>query len=87
MIENMTGGIGDVIFVGYISSLCNVNFAATQYALLSSLTSIGRTLISGTLGFVIDDYGWVVYFILSMIAALPGILLILKIRNIKRRVT
>lgn len=86
IIENMTGGIGDVIFIGFISSLCNVNFAATQYALLSSLTSVGRALIPGTLGFVIDDYGWVVYFILSMIAALPGILLIFKIRNLKRRV-
>jgi PAT family beta-lactamase induction signal transducer AmpG len=83
-IENICSGIGDVVFVGYISSLCNLNFAATQYALLSSLATIGRNFISGTLGFIVDDYGWTMFFIVSMIAALPGLLLILKIRNIKR---
>lgn len=83
-IENITGAIGDVVFVGYISSLCNVNFAATQYALLSSLASLGRNLISGTLGFIADDYGWAAYFAISMIAALPGILMLFKIRHIKR---
>ena len=83
-IENVCSGIGDVVFVGYISSLCNLNFAATQYALLSSFATIGRNFISGTLGFVVDDYGWTMFFIVSMIAALPGLLMILKIRNIKR---
>ena len=84
-IENISGGIGDVVFVGYLSSLCNFRFAATQYALLSSIATIGRNLVSGFSGFVVDDYGWTIFFVASIIAAIPGILLILKIKNIKRK--
>lgn len=84
-IENISGAIGDVIFIGYISSLCNLHFAATQYALLSSIATTGRNLISGSSGFIVDYYGWTVFFIASIIMALPGLLLILKIRKIKRK--
>ncbi len=83
-IENICAGIGDVVFIGYLSSLCNLNFAATQYALLSSIATIGRNFVSGTLGFVADDYGWTMFFIISIIAAVPGLLMIFKIKNIKR---
>lgn len=84
LIENVSGSIGDVVFIGYLSSLCNVNFAASQYALLSSLATLGRNLVSGSLGFIIDDYGWTMYFMISIIAALPGILMLFRIHNIKR---
>ncbi len=83
-IENISGSIGDVVFIGYLSSLCNFRFAATQYALLSSIASVGRNIVSGTSGFIVDDYGWTIFFIASMIAAIPGILLIFKIKNVKR---
>ncbi|MEQ9116404.1 MAG: MFS transporter [Rickettsiales bacterium] len=84
LIENISGSIGDVVFVGYISSMCNKKFAATQYALFSSIATTGRNLISGSSGFIVDDYGWSIFFLVSIIAALPGILLIFKIRHIKK---
>jgi PAT family beta-lactamase induction signal transducer AmpG len=83
-IENISGSIGDVVFIGYISTLCNFRFAATQYALLSSIATVGRNVLAGSSGFIADDYGWTVFFIISMIMALPGLLLIFKIKNIKR---
>lgn len=85
LIENISGSIGDVVFIGYISSLCNFNFAATQYALFSSIATTGRNLISGSSGFIVDEFGWTPFFLVSIIAAIPGILLIFKIRNIKRK--
>jgi MFS transporter, PAT family, beta-lactamase induction signal transducer AmpG len=84
-IENISGAIGDVVFVAYLSSLCNFQFAATQYALLSSLATVARNMISGSSGFLVDSYGWTIFFIISIIAALPGILMIFKIRTIKRK--
>ena len=42
--ENLTGGMGDAAFVAFLMSLCNKRFSATQYALLSSLAAVGRTL-------------------------------------------
>ncbi len=83
-IENIAGSIGDVVFVGYISKLCNFRFAATQYALLSAIATTGRNVISGSSGFIADHYGWTMFFIVSIVMALPGLLLIFKIKDIKR---
>ena len=83
-IENVSGSIGDVVFIGYISKLCNFRFAATQYALLSAIATTGRNIISGSSGFVVDHYGWTTFFIVSIVMAIPGLLLIFKIKNIKR---
>lgn len=83
-IENISGSIGDVIFIGYISKLCNFRFAATQYALLTSVATVGRNLIAGSSGFLVDKYSWTVFFLISIIMSLPGLLLIFKIKDIKR---
>jgi PAT family beta-lactamase induction signal transducer AmpG len=76
-IENFTGGIGSAAFVAYLSSLCNVAFTATQYALLSSLATVGRTTLSAAGGWLADQFDWVVFFALTTAAALPGVLMIL----------
>lgn len=76
-IENLTGGMGTTAFVAYLSSLCNVAYTATQYALLSSLTAFARTFFAAGGGWLADQTEhWVLYFILTTIAALPGLLLL-----------
>jgi PAT family beta-lactamase induction signal transducer AmpG len=82
-IDNALGSITDVIFIGYLSSLCNLRFAATQYALLSSIATVGRNFISGTSGFIVDDYGWSVFFTVSIVITLPALLMLAKIKDIK----
>jgi PAT family beta-lactamase induction signal transducer AmpG len=82
--ENTSGAIGDVIFVGYLSSLCSLKFAASQYALFASIAMIARSMLAGFSGVIVDRYGWSTFFIVSAILALPGVLMILKIKNIKR---
>ncbi len=83
--ENIAGAIGDVVFIAYLSSMCNLQFAATQYALFSSIATIGRNIISGSSGIIVDHYSWATFFIISTVAALPGILMIFKVRTIKRK--
>jgi PAT family beta-lactamase induction signal transducer AmpG len=74
-IENFSGGLGSAAFVAYLSSLCNVSFTATQYALLSSLAAVGRTTLASSGGWLVDQVGWIVFFALSTVAALPGLLM------------
>jgi PAT family beta-lactamase induction signal transducer AmpG len=74
--ENLAGGMGTAIFVAYLSSLCNVAYTATQYALLSSLFAVPRTLISAGTGFVAEAVPWVDFFVYTAIGAVPGLLIL-----------
>jgi MFS transporter, PAT family, beta-lactamase induction signal transducer AmpG len=75
--ENFLGGMGSAAFVAYLSSLCNKAFTATQYALLSALATVGRTMVSSTGGWIIELIGWVDFFLVSTALALPGLALLL----------
>jgi PAT family beta-lactamase induction signal transducer AmpG len=75
--ENFAAGMGSAAFVAYLSSLCNRAFTATQYALLSALATVGRTTLSASGGWLIDQFGWVQFFLISTASALPGLLLLL----------
>lgn len=75
-IENFTGAIGNVVIVAYLSSLCNISYTATQYALLSSLSNIGRTIIAAPAGYLVAAIGWKQFFIITAFAGIPGIILL-----------
>lgn len=57
-IENLAGGMGTAAFVAYLSALCNVAYTATQYALLSSFMSVGRTFLSSPSGWLVENLDW-----------------------------
>lgn len=76
-VENLTGGMGTAAFVAYLSSLCNIAYTATQYALVSSFMSFARTYFASLGGWLADRVDWVSYFLISTAAALPGLLLLL----------
>jgi PAT family beta-lactamase induction signal transducer AmpG len=78
-IENLSGGMGTAAFVAYLSSLCNVAYTATQYALLTSFMAFGRTLLSSSGGWLADHMDWISFFVLTTGAAVPGLILILWI--------
>jgi PAT family beta-lactamase induction signal transducer AmpG len=74
--ENFASGIGGVTVVAYLSALCNLRYTATQYALLSALASIAGRFITGTsVGTLIDAIGYVNFYILTTLIALPGVFL------------
>lgn len=74
--ENLAGGMGTAVFVAYLSSLCNLSYTATQYALLSSFMATARTWLSSSSGVLAEWLGWVDFFILTAGAALPGLFLL-----------
>ena len=74
--ENIASGIGGVCVVAYFSALCDLRFTAAQYALISAAASIvGRFLTGTTAGTLIDAIGYVNFYLLTTVAALPGIIL------------
>ena len=75
-IENLAGGMGTAAFVAYLSSLCNIAFTATQYALLSSFMATARIWFSSPGGWLAENLGWVEFFLLTTVAAVPGMLLL-----------
>lgn len=75
-IENLSGGMGTAAFVAYLSSLCNISYTATQYALLSSFMAAARTTLSSPGGALAELTGWVTFFILTVLAAIPGLVLL-----------
>lgn len=75
--ENFTGAIGTVIFVAYLSALCNNPLhTATQYALLAALSAVGRTYLSAGAGYVAQSTGWPLFFAVSVLVAIPSLLLL-----------
>lgn len=75
-VENITTGMGMTAFVAYMSSLCNVAYTATQYALLTSLMAMGRTVLSSGAGWLADQVPWTTFFVITTLAAAPGLLLL-----------
>ena len=76
-IENLCGGMGTAAFVALLMGLCNQQFSATQFALLSALSAVGRTYLAGPLTpQMVQVAGWPVFFLLTVLIALPGLWLL-----------
>lgn len=81
-IENLCGGLGTASFVGLLMALCQRRFSATQFALLSALSAVGRTYLAGPLTPPLVDYmGWPGFFLLTVVIALPGLVLLQVLRD------
>ena len=75
--ENFTGAIGTVIFVAYLSALCQSPLhTATQYALLTALAAVGRTYLSSGAGYLAEWTGWPMFFAISTLTAIPSLALL-----------
>jgi len=74
--ENFASGYGGVVVVAYFSALCDLRFTAAQYALISAGASVvGRFLTGTTAGGLIESMGYVNFYLLTTVVALPGIAL------------
>ncbi|MGH3827070.1 MAG: AmpG family muropeptide MFS transporter [Pseudonocardiaceae bacterium] len=72
-IENLTGGMASAALIAYLAVLCNVTYAATQYAFFTSFMAFGRTVLASTGGWVADHTTWVDFFAMSTLLAVPGL--------------
>jgi len=76
-VENLCGGLGTAAFVALLMALCRIEFSATQFALLSALSAVGRTYLAGPLTPpLVESLGWPVFFLITVLIALPGLLLL-----------
>lgn len=74
--ENFASGIGGVTVVAYFSALTDLRFTASQYALISAASSVvGRLLTGTTAGALVETMGYVNFYVLTTIVAVPGIIL------------
>lgn len=81
VIDNVAGAMGNIASVALIMALCDVRFSAFQYALLSSIALLPRYGLGGPAGWVADNGGWDVYYIVSFLIAMPGLLMVWVMRN------
>ena len=79
--ENLCGGMGTAAFVALLMTLCNKSFSATQFALLSALSAVGRVYVGPIAGWFVEAHGWPTFYLFSVFAAIPGILLLLICRQ------
>ena len=75
-VETLSLGMGASALTAFMLRLCNRKFSATQYALLTSFMGIPRTIIPASAGFIVDSLGWVHFYVLCVVLAIPGLLLI-----------
>lgn len=74
--ENLSGGMGTAAYTAFMASLTDRRFTATQYALLSSLMGVPRVVLAAPTGWLAEGLGWVGFFGLCTVVALPGLLLL-----------
>jgi len=76
-VENLCGGLGTAAFVALLMGLCRKEFSATQFALLSALSAVGRTYLAGPLTPpLVERLDWGGFFMLTVLIALPGLALL-----------
>jgi PAT family beta-lactamase induction signal transducer AmpG len=78
-LENLGNGMVGAGFVALLMSLCNPRFSATQYALLSSIYAISRTLLALPSGWLAARIGWSDYFVVTALSSLPAFGLMLRL--------
>ncbi|HSV61213.1 MAG TPA: MFS transporter [Variovorax sp.] len=74
--DNLAGGIASAAFIGYLSSLTNVNYSATQYALFSSMMLLLPKFIAGYSGLFVDHFGYATFFNATAVLGLPVLVLV-----------
>ncbi|MBI9076283.1 MAG: AmpG family muropeptide MFS transporter [Desulfatibacillum sp.] len=76
--ENLSSGMGTAAYMGFMASITNKKFTATQYALLTSLMGIPRVFASMPTGYMAKYMGWEVFFVACSLVAIPGLLMLIK---------
>ncbi|VFS03284.1 peptidoglycan monomer (N-acetylglucosamine-1,6-anhydro-N-acetylmuramic acid-tetrapeptide) uptake protein (major facilitator superfamily protein) [Escherichia coli] len=72
---------GYISLVALLMTLCNKSFSATQFALLSALSAVGRVYVGPVAGWFVEAHGWSTFYLFSVAAAVPGLILLLVCRQ------
>lgn len=83
--EDVSAGMGSAAFVAYISTITNKKFTGTQFALLSSVATLGRNFFSGFTGDMVKHLGWANFFYICALIAVPGMVLLWYIQRSEKQ--
>ena len=78
-LEYLGVGLGTVALLAFMAKQTNQRFTATQFALLTSLTAVPRSLANAATGFIVEAAGYFNFFLLCVVVAIPGMLLLLAV--------
>ena len=83
LIDDLAAAFATVAFVGFISALVDRNYTATQYALLASIGTAGRTLFASSSGALVDwlNGNWIIFFIITALMVIPSLFCLFLIRK------
>ena len=83
LIDDLAAAFATVAFVGFISALVDRTYTATQYALLASIGTAGRTLFASSSGMVVDwlNGNWIIFFIITALMVIPSLVCLFLIRK------
>jgi PAT family beta-lactamase induction signal transducer AmpG len=84
-VESITGGMVMASYIAFITSLCSGKYLATQYAFLSSMMGISRSIFPSISGVIVTMLGWNNFFFLITIITIPSILILIKLRKMLGR--
>jgi PAT family beta-lactamase induction signal transducer AmpG len=80
--DNFSAGIASAAFIAYLSSLTNIQYSATQYALFSSLMFLFPKSIAGWSGVFVETWGYTSFFLTTALIGIPSLVLVWFIRKI-----
>ena len=81
--DNLSSGIASAAFIAYLSSLTNVNYSATQYALFSSMMLLAPKFLAGYSGKYVDAFGYANFFTATALLGVPVLLLVWLATRVK----
>ena len=86
VLDDLTSAFATVAFVAFISLLVDRRYTATQYALLASIGTSGRTLVASTSGWFVDalDGNWALFFVITALMVIPSLILLWKLGPVLR---
>jgi PAT family beta-lactamase induction signal transducer AmpG len=79
--ENFTAGMGTAALLAFLAYLTNRQFTATQFALLTALASLPRVVLVAPSGWLASQLGWIEFFLLGALIAVPGLMLLVYLRS------
>jgi len=83
LIDDLAAAFATVAFVAFISALVDRTYTATQYALLASIGTAGRTLFASSSGMMVDwlNGNWIIFFIITALMVIPSLICLFLIRK------
>ena len=80
-LENLAAGMGYTAYLAFIANMTNKQFTATQFALMTALMSLPRTLFSGFSGYLVEFLDWELYFVFCSLIAIPALIILRKLKR------